>query len=87
VRGPLETTCGEVELCLRYHKVTFRGKPIEKIVVTGDEACPWLEEYLTSRFGTPCEIGKSFTRLQGPIPASQRGRPGVWATAMGLALK
>jgi type IV pilus assembly protein PilM len=87
VRGPLETTCGEVELCLRYHKVTFRGKPIEKIVVTGDEACPWLEAYLTSRFGTPCEIGKSFTRLQGPIPASQRGRPGVWATAMGLALK
>jgi type IV pilus assembly protein PilM len=87
VRSPLEATCSEVELCLRYHKVTFRGRPIEKVIVTGEEACPWLVEYLGSRFGAPCEIGNSFARLQGGIPASHCNRPGRWATAMGLALK
>ena len=88
IRGPLEDIGSEIELCLRYYKVTFRGKPLDKIVVTGNEASPWLLEFLADRLATPCEIGNPFESLGGTAHMSiDRERPWKWTTAVGLSMK
>ena len=88
IRDPLDALAAEVELCLRYFKVTFRGKPLDKIIVTGNDASPWLAEFLTNSLANPCELGNPFETLsRWPTSASALERPGRWATAMGLSLK
>lgn len=88
IRQPLESMGAEIELCLRYYKVTFRGKPLDKIFVTGDGASPWLMEFLTDRLGTKCEIGNPFDALsRWPTTQSALDRPWRWSTAMGLSMK
>ncbi len=88
IRAPLESMGAEIELCLRYYKVTFRGKPLERILVTGADASPWLLEFLSNRLGTKCEIGNPFDALnKWPTTQSALDRPWRWSTAMGLSMK
>ncbi|MEX0702660.1 MAG: pilus assembly protein PilM [Planctomycetales bacterium] len=88
IRGPLESLASEVELCLRYYKITFRGKPLERIVCTGNDASPWLSEFLADRLSTPCGIGNPFEALRHwPPSAAALDRPWRWTTAMGLSMK
>lgn len=84
LREPLETMCMEIELCLRYYKVTFRGHALERIVLAGNEATNWLADYLADRYGMPCEPANPFAALK---QAPTIDLPGRWAAAMGLALK
>ncbi|NOX56413.1 MAG: pilus assembly protein PilM [Planctomycetes bacterium] len=88
IRRPLESLSAEVELCMRYFKVTFRGKPLEKVIVTGSEASPWLVEFFEKNLQTPCELGNPFQSL-GHLPVEPElvERPGRWATAIGLSQK
>ena len=88
IRGPLEAISSEIELCLRYYKVTFRGQPLDKIVLAGAEASPWLAEYLNERLAIPCEMANPFQSLaQPPGSAAALERPGRWVTALGLSMK
>jgi len=88
IRGPLETMAAEIELCLRYYKVTFRGKPLEKMILTGCEASHWLAKYIQDRLGTACEVGNPFESLKRwPTSTSALERPWRWTTPMGLSLK
>ena len=88
IRSPLESLSTEIELCLRYFKVTFRGKPLERIIISGTDASPWLVEFLSESLHTPCELGDPFQMLaHRPAAACAMGRPGRWATAVGLSLK
>lgn len=87
IRHPLEALSAEIELCLRYQKVTFRGRPVEKIVVAGEEASPWLVHFLEGRLGAPCEMGNPFRGVTHQVPRTLSDRPGRWATAVGLSLK
>lgn len=88
IRTLLEGTSAEIELCLRYYKVTFRGKPLGKIIVTGAEASPWLAEFLSDRLGMACELGDPFARLQHPPTTHAAAtRPWRWTTAIGLSLR
>jgi type IV pilus assembly protein PilM len=86
IRAPLETINADVELCLRYYKVTFRGKPLDRIVVTGSESSVWMAEFLEERLGTRCEIGNPLVSL---MPENRKGaaetRQGRWTTAVGLS--
>lgn len=87
IRGPLETIAAEIELCLRYYKVTFRGRPLDGVVLTGAEGSPWLAEFLTQRLGLPCALGAPFGGLAAAKgPGGARQRAGLWTTAIGLAL-
>jgi len=88
IRGPLESVVTDIELCLRYYKVTLRGKPFERVVVTGSEASRWLADYLGERLGTPCELGDPFAALGSAsmLPA-HAARPWLWAAAVGLSMK
>jgi len=88
IREPLNVMSSEIELCLRYYKVTFRGKPLERIVVTGNEASHWLVEFLAQRLGTDCVLGDPFENLaERPAVSSLHERPWRWTTAFGLSLK
>jgi len=88
LRSCFESIIEEFELCLRYHKVTFRGRPLDGLVMSGNESAPWLAEYFCERVGLPC---RPITPLDGiPGVTSQQSiqqRPGRWATPLGLALK
>jgi type IV pilus assembly protein PilM len=86
LRAPLEQVGSEIELCLRYYKVTFRGRPLERVILTGEEAYPWMLDFWSSRVGAPCFMGDPFSRLKNP-QAGDGDLPGRWSTAVGLSLK
>lgn len=87
IRVPLDAITTEIELCLRYYKVTFRGKPLDRAVLCGSEATRWLEEFLTDRLGVACGVGDPFQTLgQIDQPEICREFPWQWSTAVGLAL-
>lgn len=88
IHGPLENLAADIELCLRYYKITFRGKPLERIVCAGNDASPWLTEFLADRLSTPCVIGNPFESLRRwPPSTTALERPWRWTTAMGLSMK
>lgn len=88
IRDPLESIAAEIELCLRYHKVTFRGTAIDKMVVVGSEGSRWLAEFLSQRLATTCELADPFAVLASPpLSEAQLGQPWQWATALGLSMR
>ena len=88
LRPCFDALVSEFELCLRYYKVTFRGRPLEGLVLCGSEAAPWFAEYLGDRVGMKSHTVNPFEGLHR-APAMPRliGNPGRWSTALGLALK
>jgi type IV pilus assembly protein PilM len=86
LRSCFETIIEEMELCLRYHKVTFRGRPLDGLVVTGSEAAPWLAEYFSERVGLACRAVTPLD-LFPSVSAQTQQRSGRWAVPLGLALK
>lgn len=88
IRSLLESISTEIENCLRYYKVTFRGKKLNQLIVTGNECSPWLIDFLSERLNTDCEMGNPFESLKRwPTSTSILERPGRWTTALGLAMK
>lgn len=88
IRSILESISTEIENCLRYYKVTFRGKKLDQLIVTGNESSPWLIDFLSDRLSTECKMGNPFESLKRwPTSTSILERPGRWTTAMGLAMK
>ncbi len=88
LRPTFDSLVAELELCLRYYKVTFRGRPLDGLVLSGSEAAPWLAEYLGERVGvSPRAINPLDGLSRTPASPSLHQRSGRWATAMGLAMK
>lgn len=84
VRPVLERLAQEISLCLRYYSVTFRGQPLEQVVLTGGEANASLQEWLGGRIDVPCELGNPLRSFQ---KAPTAGRVSQWDVAAGLALR
>lgn len=88
LRPCFESIIEEFELCQRYHKVTFRGRPLDGLVMSGSESAPWLAEYFCERVGLAC---RNLTPLDGvsgiASQSSVQHRAGRWATPLGLAMK
>mgnify|MGYP000592661297 CR=1 FL=1 len=85
VRPILARLGNELAMCLRYFSVTFRGQPVEQIVLGGGEAGEQLTDWLQPRLDIPC-------RLSQPLRAFERcpahgPRAGQWDVAVGLALR
>lgn len=74
----------ELALCARYYSVTFRGQPIQQVLLAGGEASPSLAEALGARLEIPCELGDPLRHVQQP-PVS--GRRGQWDVVTGLAMR
>lgn len=90
IRFPLESMASEIEKCLVYYKVTFRGQPFEKFILTGSDASPLMADFVADRFGTECQVGDPLSRLGGEsanLPIADGETPSVWTTSLGLSLK
>ena len=87
LRPCFESIIEEMELCLRYHKVTFRGRSLDGLVMSGSESAPWLAEYFCERVGLACRQVTPLDGVPGGNTASVQQRCGRWATPLGLAMK
>lgn len=81
----------EVSLCFRYYTVTFRGKRVERVIVTGGGAYEGkLLETLKQQLGTEVETGqplRSFDMAEARFDGCRRDLLCEWAVAVGLSLK
>jgi len=89
LRPSIERLAREVQLCLRYFAVTFRGQRPASITFVGGEAHePQLAKVMGESTDIPCTIGNP---LRGLAHAGMAGGPDrrtlapAWATAVGLA--
>ena len=91
IRPHLEDLASEIGLCLRYFAVTFRGAPVESVVLTGGEAHdPAIPAVLGERLGVRVEVGDPLRGVrtdQLPPVLDRRGCRSEWATVFGLSLK
>ncbi len=83
-RMTIDRLAQELEMCARYHSVTFRGQRIARLVIGGGEASEWLCDALSSRVDFPCEVGEPLRKFSGIEPP---GRQSQWDVAVGLALR
>lgn len=84
----------EVMLCLRYYGVTFRGKPPDRIALTGGDALePRLDETLSQSCGIEVDArdsGDDLRKLPQQIHDklnAPAGPLGGWAVAIGLSIR
>lgn len=83
-RPVVDRLANEMAMCVRYHSVTFRGQPLERLVLGGGEATPALIESLDKRLGLKGELSDPFRPYESAV---NRGRQGQWDVASGLALR
>lgn len=84
MRPAVERLASELSMCVRYHSVTFRGRPLERFVLGGGEASEPLLESLTKRVGVTGELSDPFRMY---ARAGKPGRTSHWDIAAGLALR
>lgn len=81
----------EVNLCLRYHSVTFRGRrPEEVLVVGGESGNAWLWARLCEDTGLKPSPNDPLASLDLTAVAAEVGGPDRWAgwtVAVGLSLR
>jgi type IV pilus assembly protein PilM len=87
IRPSLEELSRELDMCMRYFAVTFRGTRPDLIAVTGRQACcPRILENLANTLGVRTESARP---LRGVIDLGDVARPdrsSEWAIAAGLSL-
>lgn len=83
-RPATERLAGELSMCVRYHSVTFRGRPLERFVLGGGEASETLLKALTKRVGLTGELSDPFRMY---ARSGKSGRTCHWDVAAGLALR
>jgi len=84
VRPVLDRLANELSMCIRYHSVTFRGQPLERVVLGGGEATRALVDWLAARLDVRCELGDPLRSYQ---QSNASRRAGQWDVAAGLALR
>ncbi|MBN2584337.1 MAG: type IV pilus assembly protein PilM [Planctomycetes bacterium] len=91
IRPEIEELADEINKCLRYHSVTFRGqRPAHVTFIGGETHEGDIPETLGRRIGLPVIIGQPFrgigTDNLGPH-VDRRGMLSEWTVAFGLSLK
>jgi type IV pilus assembly protein PilM len=84
LRPTLDKLMQELSLCLRYYSVTFRGQPLDRIVLGGGEATESLSQWLSAWLDLPCDLGNPLRPFE---KRNMTERIGQWDVAAGLALK
>ena len=91
VRPAVERLNRDVQMCMRYFAVTFRGLRPESMTLVGGEAHePSLKRILSADAGVPCLIGHPLRGIAGMNTLRGRDRrtfQPAWAVAGGLALR
>ncbi len=91
IRPEIEELADEINKCLRYHGVTFRGERPQRVTFIGGETHEGdIPETLGRRIGLPVVVGQPFrgisTENLGPH-VDRRGMLSEWTVAFGLSLK
>jgi len=91
IRPVIDQIRQEISLCVRYHSVTFRGQPLSRLLLSGGEASPGLNQTIAANVNFQCDLSQP---LRGMTEGSQQGRgmqadrrATQWDVATGLALK
>jgi len=90
-----EELAKEISLCLRYYTVTFRGKRVERVLLTGGEAYEnILLNVLARQLAVEIEVAQplkgfdlSAEGMHINLDSDRRGLLCEWAIAVGLSLK
>jgi type IV pilus assembly protein PilM len=87
VRPPLDELARELDMCMRYFVITFRGVRPDLITITGRQAnCPRILENLAATLALRVEPARP---LRGVLDLGDVARPdrsGEWSVAAGLSL-
>lgn len=91
VRPLVERLARDVQLCLRYFAVTFRGQRPDSLTLVGGESHePALEAIIFSSVDVPCTIGHPLRGISNAGLIGGRDRRSfqpAWTVACGLALR
>jgi type IV pilus assembly protein PilM len=91
IRPTLARISRDVQLCLRYYAVTFRGERVDGVTLVGGEAHEaMLKTVLSETIDLPCYVGNPLRGLAGPGLeglSNLRMLSPAWAVACGLALR
>ncbi len=91
VRPTADQIAKDVQLCLRYYAVTFRGQRAESVTLVGGEAHePALLKALQDAIDVPCMTGYPLRGVQnlGDLTSrEERAFHPAWGVACGLALR
>lgn len=91
VRPVAERISKDLQLCLRYYAVTFRGHRPDSITLVGGEAHePVLTRVIGEAIDVPCIIGyplRGIRSIGAHVPKMDRTYQPAWAVACGLALR
>ncbi|QDV89124.1 Competence protein A [Phycisphaerae bacterium RAS2] len=91
VRPAADQIAKDVQLCLRYYAVTFRGQRAESVTLVGGEAHePVLLKALQDAVDVPCMTGYPLRGVQnlGDLTSrEERAFHPAWGVACGLALR
>jgi Tfp pilus assembly PilM family ATPase len=86
-----EKLAAEISLCLRYYTVTFRGRRIERALVTGGGANDTtVVQVLRERLGVETEVAaplRGFEYTDTGCDGHEQGSHADFAVAVGLSLK
>ncbi len=83
-RPVMDQLLQELSMCVRYHSVTFRGRPLVRLVLGGSEASTQILDAVSKRLDMQSELSDPFRRVTTPSLGSRLGQ---WDVAMGLALR
>ena len=91
LRGEVEALAREVNLCLRYCSVTFRGLRPDRLTVIGGEAYDaGVVQALSEHLGTPCVVGQPLKGMDTSavdLGGDRRGMLTEWSICVGLAAR
>ena len=91
IRPLAERICRDIQLCLRYLAVTFRGQRPGTLTLVGGEAHePELHRSFSAALDIPCTIGhplRGMGRVELALRREERTLAPAWSVAAGLALR
>jgi type IV pilus assembly protein PilM len=87
IRPLMEELARELDMCMRYFVVTFRGARPDLIAVTGRQAdCPMILDSLSHSLGLRTEAAVPLRGVSDLGDVARPDRSGEWAVAAGLSL-
>jgi type IV pilus assembly protein PilM len=87
MRPTLEDLARELDMCMRYFVVTFRGSRPDLITLTGRQAtCPWLIGGLSSSLGLRVEAAQPLRGVPELGAPARPDRSSAWSSATGQSL-
>ncbi len=87
MRPPVEELARELDMCMRYYVVSFRGARSDTVSLSGRQAlCPRLQEGLSAGLGMRVEPAQPLRSVGELGDKARPDRSSEWAVAAGLSL-